>query len=93
MGLPVSQTHPAEVVFAVVTLHMIAASILLNTDVTTRTLKSKPKIVITECTLIMQPLLKRTSCIVNIGNGTFRLQPSLFQIYKKISVSHIKTKL
>jgi len=30
--------------FAVITLHMIAASILLNTDVTTRTLESKFKI-------------------------------------------------
>ena len=41
VGFPVSQAHPAEVMFTVITLHMIAASILLNTDVTTRTLKPK----------------------------------------------------
>jgi hypothetical protein len=53
MGLPVSETHPAEVVLAVVTLHMVTASILLNTDVTMRTLTMKPQISNTEHTIIM----------------------------------------
>merc|ERR1719400_703028 len=36
MSFPVSQTHPAEIVFTVITLHVIAAPILLNTNVTFR---------------------------------------------------------
>lgn len=31
--LPVTQTHPAEIVFTVVALHMIAAAILLDADI------------------------------------------------------------
>jgi hypothetical protein len=81
MGLPVSQTHPAEVMFAVITLHMIAASILLNTDVTTRTLKSRFKTVFTECTLSHNLYLNKTSYILNLGTRmSFKHQPSLFQI-------------
>ena len=38
MSFPVSQTHPAEIVFTVITLHVIAAPVLLNTNVTFRTL-------------------------------------------------------
>lgn len=33
VGFPVAQAHPAEVVFAVVALHVVAAAVLLDTDV------------------------------------------------------------
>ena len=32
MGLPVAQTHPAEIVFASIALHMVTASIFLYTN-------------------------------------------------------------
>ncbi len=38
MGLPVTQTHPTKIMLAVVTLHVVAAAILLNTYVTFGTL-------------------------------------------------------
>ena len=33
MSSPVSQTHPAEVVFTVKALHVVAAAVLLDADV------------------------------------------------------------
>jgi hypothetical protein len=42
--LPVPQAHPAEVVFAVVALHVVAAAILLDADAALRTLKRKNKV-------------------------------------------------
>ena len=33
MSSPVSKTHPAEVMFAVKALHVIAAAVLLDTDI------------------------------------------------------------
>lgn len=35
--LPVADAHPAEIVFAIEALHVIAAAVLLNADVTART--------------------------------------------------------
>jgi hypothetical protein len=39
MGLPVPKAHPAEVVLAVVTLHVVAPAVLLDADAALRTLK------------------------------------------------------
>ena len=39
MCLPVPQAHPAKILFAIEALHMIAPSILLDADVTPRTLE------------------------------------------------------
>jgi hypothetical protein len=39
MRLPVPKAHPAEVVLAVVALHVVAAAVLLDADAALRTLK------------------------------------------------------
>lgn len=39
MGLPTSETHPTEVVFAVVALHVVAAPVLFNADMALWALK------------------------------------------------------
>lgn len=80
MGFPVSQAHPAEVMFAVITLHVIAAPILLNADVTTRTLKPKFIGLITKSTIIMQRFQYNTVYTSSPGDRIrmviyFRLQP------------------
>lgn len=41
VALPVPKTHPAKVVFAVVALHMVTSSILLNANMTLWTLKEE----------------------------------------------------
>ena len=41
MIFPISETHPAEVMFTIVALHMIASTILLDADVTFRALSKK----------------------------------------------------
>ena len=43
MRFPVTKAHPAEVVFAVVALHVIAATVLLDADAAFRTLKNRVK--------------------------------------------------
>ena len=39
MRFPVSKAHPAEVVLAVVALHVVAAAVFLDADAALRTLK------------------------------------------------------
>ena len=41
MSPPVAQTHPAEVVFTVEALHVIAPAVLLNTDIAFGTVLNK----------------------------------------------------
>jgi len=40
---PVAEAHPAEVVFAVVALHMVATAVFLNANAAFRTLEKKKK--------------------------------------------------
>ena len=44
MSLPITKTHPTEVVFTMVTLHMIATPVFLNANVALRALKKKRNI-------------------------------------------------
>lgn len=44
VSLPISQTHPAEVMLAFGTLHVIAASVLFNTDITLGTLRKQTQL-------------------------------------------------
>jgi hypothetical protein len=44
MRLPVPKAHPAEVVLAVVALHVVAAAVLLDADAALRTLKKNTKV-------------------------------------------------
>ena len=48
MCLPVTKAHPAEVVFAVETLHVIAPAVLLNADAAFGTLKKKRLVYMTK---------------------------------------------
>jgi hypothetical protein len=41
MSLPISQTHPTEVMLAAVALHVITTSILFNADVALGALQSR----------------------------------------------------
>lgn len=41
VSLPAAEAHPAKVVFAVIALHVVAASVLLDTNVTFRALKQQ----------------------------------------------------
>ena len=41
MSLPITKTHPTEVVFTMVTLHMIATPVFLNANVALRALKKE----------------------------------------------------
>ena len=41
VSLPITKTHPTEVVFTMVTLHMIATPVFLNANVALRALKKE----------------------------------------------------
>ena len=43
MGLPMPQTHPAKVVLAVITLHMVTTTVLLDANITFWALNMKKK--------------------------------------------------
>ena len=61
MCLPVSQTHPTKIVFAMITLHMITTTIFFNADVTFRALWKRMY-----CNWILDIMILWYNLVINI---------------------------